>query len=144
MTFKSTNLSTDPTTPPVIQPNYGGHEADQILLAAALRWTDGATKNKHLAEYLQGRTWPPPEYDLNQLQQGVRAVEEVVLGEYHASSSVSMGDALDSRLRVKGAQNLRVVDASIFPGNVSGNIASTVYALAEKAADLIKEDIVRT
>lgn len=51
-----------------------------------------------------------------------------------------MGDALDSRLRVKGAQNLRVVDASAFPGNVSGNIASTVYALAEKAADMIKED----
>jgi choline dehydrogenase-like flavoprotein len=81
---------------------------------------------------------------LNQLQQGVSAVEEVVLGEYHACGSVAMGDALDSRLRVKGAQNLRVVDASIFPGNVSGNIASTVYALAEKAADLIKEDMVRT
>jgi choline dehydrogenase-like flavoprotein len=55
-----------------------------------------------------------------------------------------MGDALDSRLRVNGVQNLRVADASAFPGNVSGNIASTVYALAEKAADMIKQDYAAT
>jgi choline dehydrogenase-like flavoprotein len=37
-------------------------------------------------------------------------------------------------------QGLRVADASVFPNNVSGNIVSTVYAVAEKAADLIKEE----
>lgn len=51
-----------------------------------------------------------------------------------------MGDALDSRLRVKGVQRLRVADASIFPNHVSGNIVSSVYAVAEKAADIIKHD----
>jgi choline dehydrogenase-like flavoprotein len=51
-----------------------------------------------------------------------------------------MGAALDSRLRVKGVEGLRVVDASVLPNNVSGNIVSTVYAIAEKAADLIRED----
>jgi choline dehydrogenase-like flavoprotein len=47
---------------------------------------------------------------------------------------------LDSRLRVKGVQGLRVADASVFPNNVSGNIVSTVYAVAEKAADFVKEE----
>jgi choline dehydrogenase-like flavoprotein len=51
-----------------------------------------------------------------------------------------MGSAVDSRLRVKGVGNLRVVDASVFPNNVSGNIVSSVYATAEKAADIIKAD----
>ena len=51
-----------------------------------------------------------------------------------------MGSSLDSRLRVKGVKNIRVVDASAFANNVSGNIQSSVYATAEKAADLIKED----
>ena len=51
-----------------------------------------------------------------------------------------MGDALDSRLNVKGVKGLRVADASVFPGSVSGNIVSTVYMTGERATDLIKED----
>jgi choline dehydrogenase-like flavoprotein len=51
-----------------------------------------------------------------------------------------MGSSLDNRLRVKGVKNLRVVDAASFANNVSGNIQSSVYATAEKAADMIKQD----
>jgi choline dehydrogenase-like flavoprotein len=61
---------------------------------------------------------------------------------YHLCGTVALGEALDSHLRVKGVRGLRVADASIFPNNVSGNIQATVYAVAEKAADLIKEDLV--
>lgn len=63
-----------------------------------------------------------------------------VISEYHPIGSCAMGSAVDSRLRVKGVSNLRVVDASVFPNNVSGNIVSSVYATAEKAADIIKAD----
>lgn len=68
------------------------------------------------------------------------AVREICMSEYHACGSVAMGDATDTKLRVKGTRNVRCVDASIFPNHVSGNIVSSVYAVAEKAADLIKED----
>jgi choline dehydrogenase-like flavoprotein len=54
--------------------------------------------------------------------------------------SCAMGEVVDDRLKVKGVEGLRVVDASVFPGHVSGNIMATTYAVAEKGADLIKED----
>lgn len=50
-----------------------------------------------------------------------------------------MGEVTDDNLCVKGVQGLRVVDASVFPGHVSGNIMATTYAVAEKGADLIKK-----
>jgi choline dehydrogenase/4-pyridoxate dehydrogenase len=44
---------------------------------------------------------------------------------------------VDTDLRVIGIERLRVVDASIFPDLVGGNINATVIAVAEKAADLM-------
>ena len=60
--------------------------------------------------------------------------------QYHLMGTAALGEVVDTRLRVKGVQGLRVVDASVFPTHVSGNIMSTTYAVAEKGADLIKED----
>lgn len=57
-----------------------------------------------------------------------------------SSNRCAMGEVVDDRLKVKGVEGLRVVDASVFPGHVSGNIMATTYAVAEKGADLIKED----
>lgn len=94
----------------------------------------------HLKSSISRRSFPDPSVDLQDFEQAKEAVRDVVIGEYHVCGSVAMGDALDSRLCVKGVQGLRVADASVFPNNVSGNIVSSVYAVAEKAADMIKED----
>ena len=48
------------------------------------------------------------------------------------------GGVVDTRLIVYGTSNLRIVDASIVPLTPRANTQSTVYAVAERAADLIK------
>jgi choline dehydrogenase-like flavoprotein len=54
------------------------------------------------------------------------------------------GGVVDAKLTVHGTVNLRVVDASVFPMQLRGNIQSTVYAIAEYAADMIKAKWVRS
>ena len=54
-----------------------------------------------------------------------------------------LGGVVDNRLKVHGTTNLRVCDASIFPIQVRGNIQATVYAVAEKGSDILKEDLKR-
>ncbi|KAJ5689676.1 Dehydrogenase citC [Penicillium macrosclerotiorum] len=132
--------SPDPTKQPVIQPNYGGHDADISVLGAAFRCVDRVAQTEHVKPSLLSRTVPSPTVDLQDLASAKRSVHDILMGQYHICGSVAMGDALDSRLRVKGVSGLRVADASIFPNNISGNIVSSVYAVAEKAADMIKED----
>lgn len=63
---------------------------------------------------------------------------------YHAVGTAGMGprddDVVDSRLRVRGVDNLRVVDCSVMPTMVSGNLNGPMMAMAWRAADLITED----
>ena len=51
-----------------------------------------------------------------------------------------IGGVVDERLNVYGTTNVRVVDASVLPFQVCGHLVSTLYAVAERAADLIKAD----
>lgn len=49
-----------------------------------------------------------------------------------------IGGVVDTSLKVYGTSNVRVVDASIIPFQVCGHLQSTIYAVAERAADIIK------
>jgi choline dehydrogenase len=55
----------------------------------------------------------------------------------HPTSTCAMGSVVDSALRVRGVENLRVVDASVMPNVVRGNTHAPTVMIAEKAADLI-------
>jgi choline dehydrogenase len=62
--------------------------------------------------------------------------------EFHPSCTCRMGsDAMavvDESLKVRGIDNLRVVDASVMPNVISANLNATVMMIAEKAADVIR------
>lgn len=52
-----------------------------------------------------------------------------------------LGGVVDETLTVYGTHNVRVVDASILPTQVSGHLSSTLYAISERVADMIKGSI---
>ena len=132
--------SANPQVRPEINPAYMSHQADIDVIAAGMKFCGQVAETEPLKSKLGKRTFPRPELDLSKTEDCKTAVMDWYMSEYHPCGSVAMGDALDTKLRVKGAKNIRVADASIFPGNVSGNIMSTVYMIGEKAADLIKGD----
>lgn len=52
-----------------------------------------------------------------------------------------LGGVVDANLLVYGTENVRVVDASVLPGQISGHLTSLIYAVSERAADIIKETL---
>jgi choline dehydrogenase-like flavoprotein len=133
-------MATDINAHPRIDPAYNAHPADKALLAASLRFVDKVTKAPALAPLIKGRSFPDPNADLGNSAQLKEIVETCNGGTYHPMGTCAMGDVVDGSLKVKGVKNLRVIDASVFPNHVSGNICSSVYAVAECAADIIKAE----
>merc|ERR1712129_358590 len=56
---------------------------------------------------------------------------------YHPTSTCRIGDVVDTHLRVKGVEGLRVVDASVMPNIISGNTNAPAIMIGEKGAELI-------
>ncbi|KAM3414932.1 hypothetical protein BST61_g10072 [Cercospora zeina] len=125
---------------PAVDPAFLKHEADVDVLAAGLKMLGKVEQSSHISDKISKRLYPYAKADMTSTAEMKEAARDICMSEYHACGSVAMGDATDTKLVVKGTENIRVVDASIFPNHVSGNIVSSVYAAAEKAADLIKND----
>ncbi len=128
---------------PAIAPRFLTERADEDCVVRGMR----LARRWMAAEPLRGivahevRPGPAAETD-DALLAFAKATGGTV---YHPSCTVRMGgDAaapLDARLRLRGIEGLRVVDASVFPDIPVCNINATVLSVAEKAADLIAEDM---
>ena len=132
--------SSDPTDDPAIDPAYLTHPSDVAILSAGLAFIERVTQSPMLRNQVRRRIEPEPSVNLFDRSRAEKEVRHRCMTEYHPCGTCAMGDVVDERLKVKGVRGLRIVDASVFPGHVSGNILSSVYAVAEKAADMIKED----
>ncbi|OCL06523.1 GMC oxidoreductase [Glonium stellatum] len=146
--------SIDPKVPPTIDPRYLSHPVDLNLMTDGLLFTHRLATTKPLADILkdnplgQGKIIQPgykiPSAEGLTERSAADTVKASSASSFHPVGTCSMlpkddGGVVDPNLKVYGVENLRIVDASIFPLNVRGNIASLVYAVAERAADLIKE-----
>ena len=139
--IKSSNIGDKP----VFDPNYLSHPLDLDVLARHTQYIDQIVRSEPFLSLIQPDVRIPDVStfpDLSDLDAAKRVVKDRLFSCFHPAGScammpVELGGVVDDQLRVHGTNNLRVVDASIFPLEPSGNIQATVYAVAERAADLI-------
>ncbi|KAG1750886.1 hypothetical protein EDB19DRAFT_1893384 [Suillus lakei] len=136
--------SADPWDDPLMDPSYLETKHDVDVLVRGLR---AALKIAHTAPMtsvtdVHAARHPELDHHFSSLSDAELAdvVRDRVETVYHPVGTCSMGPGgvVDSELRVKGTQGLRVCDASVFPKLVSGHPAGAVIATAEKLADVIK------
>ncbi|EME42090.1 hypothetical protein DOTSEDRAFT_174916 [Dothistroma septosporum NZE10] len=132
--------SPDPLKHPRIDPGYFRNPADAKIMSEGIKWMDKIANRPVMAKSLADRVLPPQDASIETEEDRVEFVKKHISTQYHLIGTCTMGEVVDDKLKVKGVNNLRVIDASVFPGHVSGNIMSTTYAVAEKGADLVKAD----
>ena len=139
--------SADPLQPPAIDPNYLSNALDEEIYAHHLLFLEELTRTPPLKALFKenGRRVGGEDGIMDSVEKAKRWLRKTGTTQYHPIGTCAMGPeadggVVDDRLRVHGVTGVRVVDASVFAGQVRGNIISGVYAVAERAADLVKED----
>ena len=129
---------------PIIQPNYLSHYQDQEVMVRGLKIIRKLLNSTSMAKYLEVETVPGQE---------IQSDEDLLdfckkFGStcYHLVGTAKMGSANDPnavvspQLKVHGLENLRIIDSSVMPMIPSGNTYAATMMIAEKGADLVKED----
>jgi choline dehydrogenase len=124
-----------------MDPRYLSHEADLQLFLQGIKRAREVAARPALAGMIVRETRPGP----GTTDEGALAeyVKESVQTSWHMVGTCRMGadeqSVVDPQLRVRGIQNLRVVDSSIFPTIPSSNTNAPSIATGEKGSDLILE-----
>lgn len=134
--------SANPLDPPAIRANYLACESDLRVMIEGLRTVLRLAQSKPFNAFRGARLHPAPEACTDSdfadfLRNNVQTL-------YHPAGTCKMGSdpmaVVDSRLRVRGIERLRVADASIMPRVIAGNTNAPAIMVAEKAADIIRAD----
>jgi choline dehydrogenase len=132
-------LSPDPTAKPYILHNYFAEEADMARTVAGLRVALEISRQPALTPYTTRPHYTPASGSEEDLRAHIRQQSFTL---YHPVGTCRMGtDAeavVDTELRVRGVEGLRVIDASVMPTVPRGNTNAPTIAIAERAADLIR------
>lgn len=130
---------------PIIDPRYFSHPADLEIMARHLQSLESLRHTKELAPFFKvnGARNHPDAFKISDLGEAKKYVRDTASTTYHLCGTAIMlprekGGVVDAKLKVYGTKNLRIVDASIIPIISRGNPQFTVYAVAERAADIIK------
>jgi choline dehydrogenase len=134
--------SPDPAAPPDIHPNYLADPRDFEAMVAGMRLARRIAATPPLAGIIDREVLPGAGAvaDDELKAHADRASNSV----YHPVGTCRMGTGpaavVDERLRVRGLAGLRVADASIMPTITTGNTNAPTVMIAEKAADMIRQD----
>ncbi|KAL4888773.1 alcohol oxidase [Aspergillus ambiguus] len=142
--------SANPREFPVINPNYFMFDWDLQSYVAVAKYIRRAFETYPLASIVRESS---PGYDVvsqNASEESWKnwAFDGNYRSNFHPVGTAGMmpralGGVVNEHLTVYGTTNVRVVDASALPFQISGHLVSTLYALAERAADFIKTDAAR-
>jgi choline dehydrogenase len=131
--------SPDPAAHPEIKLNYLATEEDRRVAVDGMRFTRRIMAAKALERYTPEEFRPGPAAQTD--EQLARAAGELGTTIFHPVGTCKMGNdplaVVDDRLRVRGIERLRVVDASIMPRITSGNTNAPAYVIAEQGARFI-------
>jgi choline dehydrogenase len=130
-----------PDVLPVVDPNYFGDDRDMVTMLEGFRIARDIGSAPALDDWRAAEVAPGIEATD---EHGLRAfIRASVSSYYHPVGTCAIGDTehavVDSDLRVHGISGLRVVDASVMPTLPSNNTVASVYGIAERGADLIRQ-----
>jgi len=134
--------SADPLAAPIIDPNFLAEQEDLEILKKGVRLASSILEHNIMSKHKLRSL--DKEFDMNdqQLEAHVREKTDSV---YHPVGTCKMGHSedslavVDNKLKVRGLDGLRVIDASIFPDLISGNTNAPTIMVAERASDFIKQ-----
>jgi choline dehydrogenase len=134
--------SKEPREAPAMQPNYLSTELDRRCAVEGIKLARTLASTNSLKPYVEEEYRPGSQTKTDEdLLEFARNYGATI---FHPSGTCKMGsDAMavvDAQLKVRGVENLRVVDCSIMPTLVSGNTHAPVVMIAEKASDFIISD----
>lgn len=134
--------SADPRVQPAILANYLDSQTDRDVLLRGMHMMRRISSQPSFASILKREHVPGPEAESEEdLMAFARRAGTTI---FHPCGTCKMGAdsnaVVDQRLRLHGLDGLRVVDASIMPTLTSGNTNAPTIMIAEKAADMIRED----
>lgn len=143
-------VSSDSSIAPSINPNFFQLPIDMYVQAAAVVWIRKVFSTEPLAKKVTGEE--SPSFDTVPRNATFRDpllhawIKETYSSNSHPVSSCAMlspelGGVVDAEGKVYGTQNVRVVDASMFPTQISGHLTASIYAIAGKLADAILSKI---
>lgn len=134
--------SPDVSTAPKIDPNYLSDPHDRLVAASALRLTRRIVAQEPLRRYAPVEYMPGLHFESD--DELASAAGQVGSTIFHPVGTARMGQdagaVVDERLRVRGLEGLRVVDASVMPTITSGNTNAPVMVIAEKGAAMALKD----
>ena len=131
--------SNNPFEDPIIQFNYLQEEEDLIQMRESVKIAKNIFNQPILEPYLGKELRPGNDCNTNdQLDEIIRNYAD---SAYHPSCTNKMGTdqmaVVDENTKVHGLKNLRIIDSSIMPDIVSGNLNAATLMIAEKASDII-------